>query len=81
MHDWRQGFLQLIAVMEPDAIVIGGSVGSYFERYGKILKDDLKQFETPLLEIPPIIGAQRPEDAVVYGCYDYAKQVFGAKHA
>lgn len=82
VHDWRQGFLELIAVMEPDAIVIGGSVGSYFDRYGELLLTDLRQFETPLLTIPPIIGAQRPEAAVVYGCYDYARQSFaGAGHA
>lgn len=75
VHDWRQGFLQLIAITEPDAIVIGGSVGTYFKRYGKLLINDLTQFETPLLAIPPIVAAQRPEEAVVYGCYDYAKQV------
>ncbi len=78
VHDWHQGFLQLIAITEPDAVVIGGSVGTYFDRYGKLLIAELKRFETPLLRIPPISGAQRAETAVVYGCYDYAKQMFGA---
>lgn len=77
VHDWGRGFMELIAIMEPDLIVIGGGVGSYTERYHDLLVKELKQFETPLLTIPPIVKAQRPEEAVVYGCYDYAKQVFG----
>jgi hypothetical protein len=24
--------------------------------------------------IPPLLKAQRPEEAVVYGCYEYIKQ-------
>jgi glucokinase len=78
VHDWRSGFLELIAVMDPDIIVIGGSVGTYFDRYKDLLTAELKQYETPLLTIPPFIQAQRPEEAVVFGCYDYAKQQFGA---
>lgn len=77
VHDWGRGFLELIAVMEPNVIVIGGSVGTYFDRYHKLLATELARYETPLLKIPPIKQAQRPEEAVVYGCYDYAKQVLG----
>lgn len=80
-HDWRPGFLQLIAVMDPDVIVIGGSVGTYFERYKDILLAELKKFETPLLPIPELRQAQRPEEAVVFGCYDYAVQCFGDPRA
>lgn len=75
------GLIELIAVTEPELIVIGGSVGTYFSRYGQQLNSYLKAMETPLLSIPPVEGAQRPEDAVIYGCYDYAKQVFGGTHA
>lgn len=80
-HDWRPGFLQLIAITDPDVIVIGGSVGVYFDRYHDILLKELKKYETPLLPIPPLLAAQRPEDAVVYGCYDYAVQCFGDPRA
>lgn len=80
-HDWVGGFLELIAIMEPDIIVIGGSVGSYFDRYHKLLADQLAKHETPLLKIPPIVQAQRPEAAVVYGCYDFARQQFKASRA
>ena len=67
--------LQLIALTEPDVIVIGGSVGCYFERYGDLLEAELKQFETPLFRSRQFVKAQRPDQAVVFGCYDYAVQV------
>lgn len=81
VHDWRVGLLELLAVCEPDLVVIGGSVGTYFDRYKELLKTELRQYETPLLTIPPFEQARRPEEAVVYGCYDYAVQRFGGTHA
>ena len=62
--------MTLIAVTEPDLLVVGGSVGNYLERYLEPLSKELKQFETPLLKIPLIEKAQRPDEAVLYGCYD-----------
>jgi predicted NBD/HSP70 family sugar kinase len=78
VHDWGQGFIELIALTEPDLIVIGGSVGTYFDRYEHLLNAELQKYATPILQIPPITQAQRPEEAVVFGCYDYAKQCYGA---
>ncbi|QQS20406.1 ROK family protein [Candidatus Saccharibacteria bacterium] len=68
------GFLQFIAILQPEVIVVGGGAGHYLERFHDALVADLRQYETPMLQIPPIIPAQRPEEAVVYGCYDYARQ-------
>lgn len=76
-HDLSLGLIELIAVAEPDVIVVGGGVGAYFDRYGELLEQALLKYHLPLATIPPIIGAQRAEDAVVYGCYDLARQVFG----
>jgi predicted NBD/HSP70 family sugar kinase len=76
VRDLSLGFIEMIAEMQPDVIVIGGSVGTYFDRYGDLLHAELKKYDLPLVKIPPIVGAQRAEEAVVYGCYDYAKQVF-----
>jgi len=73
------GIIDLIAVTEPDLIVIGGSVGVYLDKFKDSLIQKLKAIETPLLSIPPIEAAQRPEEAVVYGCYDYAKEIYGNK--
>jgi glucokinase len=71
-----KGIVHLIALTEPEVIVIGGSVGTYFDRYGSTLKDEIKKYHLPLVPIPDIVAAQRPEEAVVYGCYDLAKQRF-----
>ncbi|MEJ0073135.1 MAG: ROK family protein, partial [Candidatus Saccharibacteria bacterium] len=75
-RDLAKGLIQLIAIAEPDVIVIGGSVGTYFDRYGKILADELKHYHLPMLSLPDLRQAQRPEEAVVYGCFDLAKQHF-----
>ena len=76
-RDLAQGLIELIAVTEPDVIVFGGSVGTYFERYEKALKAELTRYHLPLLPLPKLRQAQRPEEAVVYGCYDIARQKFG----
>lgn len=71
-----RGLITLLSITEPDIIVIGGGVGTHFKKYGDLLQAEVKKFDLPLLRIPPIIGAQRPEDAVIYGCYDYAKEKY-----
>lgn len=77
-HALAIGLIDLIAVVQPEVIVIGGSVGAYFSRFSAPLLAELKKFETPLVPIPAIRQAQRPEEAVVYGCYDLAKNVYGS---
>jgi glucokinase len=83
MRTWRiicrdiaKGLIHLIAITEPDVIVIGGGVGTYFSRYSTPLKAELEKYQLPLIKLPALIKAQRPEKAVVFGCYDLAKQVF-----
>ncbi len=68
------GFLELIAILNPEAIVVGGGAGNHLGKRLHLLTTDLKKYETPMLHIPPILAAQRPEEAVIYGCYDYARQ-------
>jgi predicted NBD/HSP70 family sugar kinase len=75
-RDLAKGLIQLIAIAEPDVIVVGGSVGTYFDRYGKILAAELKKYHLPMVSLPDLRQAQRPEEAVLYGCYDLAKQHF-----
>jgi len=71
------GIYQLVAIVQPDLVVIGGSVGNYFDRYDALLKQALKKYELPVVPIPPIARAKRPNEAVLFGCYDLAKQVYG----
>jgi predicted NBD/HSP70 family sugar kinase len=74
------GLFEHIAIVQPDLIIVGGSVGTHFDKFGDLLVSELKKYELPIVPIPHIIQAQRPEEAVVFGCYDLAKQVYG-KHA
>jgi glucokinase len=76
-HDIALGLINLIAIVQPEIIVLGGSVGTYYSRYKKPLRDALARYATPLVPIPPIKQASRPEEAVVYGCYDLAKNIYG----
>lgn len=71
------GLFDLITFIQPDAVVVGGGVGAHFDDFDNYLLKELKQFETPITPIPPIYRAKRPEEAVVYGCYDLAKSVYG----
>jgi predicted NBD/HSP70 family sugar kinase len=82
-HTWKsisrdicRGLIELIAIAEPDVIIFGGSVGVYFDRFSDFLTQDLERYKTPLVSIPDLRAAKRPEDAVLYGCYDLAKQTF-----
>ena len=72
--DLVAGFENLIAVVRPEVIVIGGGVGAHFEKFQSYLQEQLSKINNPLVPTPPILKAQRPEEAVIYGCYDYIKQ-------
>ncbi|HEX4774107.1 MAG TPA: ROK family protein, partial [Candidatus Saccharimonadales bacterium] len=63
------GLEDLLATVRPDAVVIGGSVGAYFEKFQPFLEEDLSKINNPLVPTPPLIKARRPEEAVIYGCY------------
>jgi predicted NBD/HSP70 family sugar kinase len=76
-HNIAVGLIDIIAVVQPQIIVLGGSVASYFDRFDSLLKDELHRYEVPLIPIPPIVHAARPEEAVAYGCYDLAKNLYG----
>lgn len=76
-RDFATGLVQLIATIQPEVIVIGGGIGTHFKKFEKPLLAELKKYETPLTPTPPIRMAQRPEEAVVYGCYTVAKRAYG----
>ncbi|HVV67041.1 MAG TPA: ROK family protein [Candidatus Saccharimonadales bacterium] len=75
-HDLALGFFNHIALVQPDLIVIGGSIGTHFNHYKDYLLEELRTFERPIVPIPAIVEAERPEEAVIFGCYDLARQVF-----
>lgn len=83
IHDpktWRhiadkisRGLLVLIPVLQPDVIIIGGSVGTYFDQYDHELTKLLRERLAPHIAVPKIRQALHPEEAVIYGCYYYGR--------
>ena len=81
---WRQfardlslGLVELVAALQPDVIIIGGGIGTHFHKYGDYLKSELKRHENKMIPMPPTIQADKPEEAVIYGCYDFIRQSLG----
>lgn len=74
-HNMAKGLVAIIAMVQPDLIVFGGGAGNYFERFSEPLAAELKKYENPLAPTPPMRKAVHPEEAVVYGCYELAKQI------
>lgn len=68
------GLIDLIATLTPEVIIIGGGVGAHLEKFKDKLDEELRIYENPMVKMPPVIKAQRAEEAVIYGCYEYAKQ-------
>jgi len=73
-----RGFLAIIPFLQPDVIVIGGSIGTYYEKYGEQLEKLLQEKLPEHIATPVIIQASHPEQAVIYGCYYYALDYFTA---
>jgi glucokinase len=67
-----RGFLAAIPIIQPDIVIIGGSIGSYFEKYGNQLEAILQEKLPPHIVCPRFVQAKHPEEAVIYGCYYYA---------
>jgi predicted NBD/HSP70 family sugar kinase len=75
-RELSKGLIELIAIADPEVIVFGGGVGHYFDRFKKPLEANLEKYHIPIIDLPKLVTAQRPDEAVVYGCYDLVKQVF-----
>jgi len=67
------GLNTLIATLDPEVIVIGGSIGSHLEKFQDRLLEQLKIDEHPMTPVPPIRKAVNAEEAVIYGCYQLAR--------
>ncbi len=67
-----RGFLAMIPILQPDIIIIGGSMGTYYEKYEAALTKILRTNLPAHIPLPTIVKAAHPEEAVIYGCYYYA---------
>jgi len=72
-EDLALGLIDVMANVQPDVVIIGGGVGSHFKKFSEPLKKELDKYASPLVKVPPVIGAKRPEEAVIYGCYELLK--------
>jgi len=68
------GLINLIATLTPEVIILGGGAGAHLDKYKDRLDEQLKIYENPMFSIPTIIKAKHAEEAVIYGCYEFAKQ-------
>lgn len=68
------GIFNCCSIIQPDVVLLGGGAGNHFPKFEKLLKAELKQYGTPMVPIPPVKEAKRPEEAVIYGCLTLMNQ-------
>lgn len=68
----KTGLQPLIAFIQPDVVVIGGSIGSFVPYFSNILSGLLAESLPAAISVPKIMSAPIPEEIVLYGCYDNA---------
>ena len=85
-HVWNQiadkisrGFLVLIPMISPDVIIIGGSIGTYYDKYIDSLTKMISKQLPEFIPMPKFYQAKHPEEAVIYGCYYYGIQQLADK--
>lgn len=67
-----RGLLVLIPLLEPDTVILGGSMGTHFAKYSDQLQAILDKEIAKHMSDVDIVQAKYPEEAVVYGCYFHA---------
>lgn len=69
------GLTNVVASLTPEVVVIGGGVGAHFDKFADRLHEEMLIYNSPLVSLPSLRQAVRAEDAVIYGCYELAKQL------
>lgn len=74
------GIVDSCAIFMGDTVIIGGSVGTHFDKYSKFLKEEVTKLikKSPVIKEPKIVQAKNAEEAVINGCIIFARQ--HAKH-
>ena len=67
------GIVDLLTILNPDIVIIGGSVGSHFKKYGHLLEKNVSKMASKMVDVPPIVQAKYPEEAVIHGCLELAR--------
>lgn len=74
------GIINVSTTYTPEVIIIGGGAGSNLEKFREPLLSWIEQLRPNSVTVPPIILAQRPEEAVVYGALELARQNYESTH-
>lgn len=69
-----RGIVALAPTLNPNIIVIGGSIGTYFDKYESYLNAYLQKYIPHIMTTTTVVQAKHPEEAVIYGCRIYAEQ-------
>ena len=71
------GLGAVCSIIQPEIIILGGSVGAHADKFSGTILEFLSEHLHPVVRRPAdILAAKRPDEAVIYGCYDLAKQVY-----
>ena len=68
-QDLSLGMGNLIAVIQPDILVIGGSMGEHLHKYLSYLQEGITSHKSPMIVMPGIVKAAHPTHAVINGAY------------
>lgn len=72
--DFARGLQPLLATLQPDVVVMGAGLGAQLHRFSEPLQAELQKRQNKMVLIPPVVQAKQPEEAVIYGCYEFIKQ-------
>jgi len=64
----------IIPVIQPELIIIGGSLGENFKKFDLFLEQIVRENLPEGISCPKIVKAQKPREAVIYGCFEFAKE-------
>lgn len=82
-HDYAErvaiGLQILISLLEPDHLIIGGSMGTHLPKYENELNAILNDRIGKHMAVTAISQAAHPEEAVIYGCYYYALDLLNSE--
>ncbi len=67
------------SIIQPDVIVFGGGAGQYAERFIPTVREYMDAHLHADAKRPKLLTAQNPEEAVIYGCYELARQYYDKK--
>ncbi len=71
-HRISIGLHALIPAFQPDVIVFGGGAGGFLPQFQEVLEKEVKSKISPYINMPTFVVAERPNEAVLYGCHYYA---------